>query len=168
MRERMVRKHGRFDARLGRLDQPDGVAGQIRPSCHPGLVFSTERATSTARSVRSMLFWMIAEGCSNAGSILVYFVFFHPNIELLDFGNPKVLKMFRRLFESYFGGLFPRGRAAADETDDPINAHLTVSFVASENGLRRGVTSHSLPEAAIEIDSNQKIKPTYRDRRSSG
>ena len=39
---------------------------------------------STARSVRSVLFWMIAEGCSNAGSILDRFVLFHPDIELLD------------------------------------------------------------------------------------
>ena len=43
---------------------------------------------------------MIAERCSNAGSILDHFVLFHPDIELFDFGNPKVLQMFRRLFES--------------------------------------------------------------------
>ena len=53
---------------------------------------------------------MIAEGCSNAGSILDHFVLFHPDIELLNFGNPKVLQMFRRLFESFFGSLFPRCR----------------------------------------------------------
>jgi len=43
---------------------------------------------------------MIAEGCSNAGSILDNFVLFHPDIELLDFRNPKIFQMCRRLFES--------------------------------------------------------------------
>jgi hypothetical protein len=48
----------------------------------------------------SVLFWMITEGRSNACSILDDFVLLHPDIELLDFGNPKILQMFRRLFES--------------------------------------------------------------------
>jgi hypothetical protein len=43
---------------------------------------------------------MIAEGCSNAGPILDNFVLFHPDIELLDFRNPKIFQMCRRLFES--------------------------------------------------------------------
>ena len=63
---------------------------------------------------------MISEGCSNAGSILDHFVLFHPDIELLDFGDPKIFQMCRRLFESRFCSLFPRIRAAADQTDDSI------------------------------------------------
>jgi hypothetical protein len=43
---------------------------------------------------------MITEGCANAGSILDNFALFHPHIELLDFRNPKILQMCRRLFES--------------------------------------------------------------------
>jgi len=53
-------------------------------------VRSSERRALLARG-RSVLFWMIAERCSNAGSILDNFVLLHPDIELLDFGNPKVL-----------------------------------------------------------------------------
>jgi hypothetical protein len=71
---------------------------------------------------------MISEGCSNAGSILDHFVLFHPDIELLDFGDPKIFQMCRRLFESRFCSLFPRIRAAADQTDDSIQTHLIVSF----------------------------------------
>jgi hypothetical protein len=39
---------------------------------------------------------MIAERCSNAGSILDHLILFHPDIELLNFGNPKILQMLRR------------------------------------------------------------------------
>jgi hypothetical protein len=42
---------------------------------------------------------MIAKGCSNAGSILDNFVLLHPDIELLDFRNPKIFQMCRRFFE---------------------------------------------------------------------
>ena len=47
-----------------------------------------------------MLFRMIAEGCSNAGSILDDLVLLHPDIELLDFGDPEIFQTFRCLFES--------------------------------------------------------------------
>ena len=47
-----------------------------------------------------MFLRMIAEGCSNAGSILDDFVVLYPDVELLDFGNPKIFQMLRRLFES--------------------------------------------------------------------
>ena len=63
---------------------------------------------------------MIAERCSNAGSILDHLILFHPDIELLNFGNPKILQMLRCLFESCFRSLFPRGRAAADKADYSI------------------------------------------------
>ena len=43
---------------------------------------------------------MIAEGCSNAGSIFNNLVVLHPDIELLDFGNAKIFQMCRRLFKS--------------------------------------------------------------------
>jgi hypothetical protein len=43
---------------------------------------------------------MITEGRSNAGSILDNFVLLHPDVELLNFRNPKIFQMLRRLFES--------------------------------------------------------------------
>ena len=91
-----------------------------------------------------MLLRMISERCANAGSILDHFVLLHPDIELLDFSNPKVLKMVRRLFESCFRGIFPRIRAATDQTDDFIQTYLTASFLSVRNwpSSRRSVISH--------------------------
>ena len=47
-----------------------------------------------------MFLRMVAEGRSNACSILDDFVVLHPDVELLDFGYPKIFQMLRRLFES--------------------------------------------------------------------
>ena len=48
----------------------------------------------------STFFRMIAEGRSNARSILDDFVVLHPDVELLNLGDPKIFQTLCRLFES--------------------------------------------------------------------
>jgi hypothetical protein len=50
--------------------------------------------------VGSTFFRMIAEGRSNARPIFDDFVVLHPDVELLDFGDPKIFQTLCRLFES--------------------------------------------------------------------
>jgi hypothetical protein len=84
---------------------------------------------------------MITEGCSDAGTILDDFVVLHPNIKLLYFRDPEILQVLRRLFERCLGGFFPRGRAAADQTDDPINAHFRCLLLLVDTDLSGGFST---------------------------
>ena len=56
-----------------------------------------------------MLFRMIPEGRSNPGAILDDLIVLHPDIKLLDLGDPEVLQVFRGLFESRSSSVLPRG-----------------------------------------------------------
>jgi hypothetical protein len=106
--------------------------------------------------VRSVLFWMIAERCSNAGSILDHLILLHPDIELLNFGNPKILQMLRCLFESCFRGLFPRGRAAANKADYSVNTHENFPPILSATGVpgSGGIARNSIADLENNLRPN--------------
>ena len=51
-------------------------------------------------------------------TVLDDLIFLHSHVEQLDFGDPQILEVPRRLLDGGLDGFFPRVRAAPNETDD--------------------------------------------------